>query len=754
MKYTLLFILSVLLDTNLYAAENKEPTDYVNPFICTLGDHGQWHPAALVPFGTVKVGPDTYPGSLISWGGCAHGGYNYSDSQIRGFSHFKQGSSGGGGITDRAGIFSILPYSKERNTEWYRTPVMQTDKKKETARAGYYSTFLSEDGILAEMTANTHSAFHRYTFSGSESKILITQGNLVRTKEIGCRLIDEHSLEGHVDGFFFYMTFNHKVTNSYIKDEDGFLHAGDVLDPKSKCGFVCSFGNLNGQPLYIKVGISLTSAEAAKMNYEKECANANFEASTENAKKKWNNVLKRIEVEGSNEELKTIFYTALYHACFFPVSFTNVDGTYFGLDWNTHKTDGYVHYSGYAIWDSFRSKYPLFSLFVPEIYSDITQSLYDQYTQTDFDLCYPNPEHKPHGDAYVIRSKKGGTWINCRHEHMLMLIADAYSKGLLKPQLRDVYPFMRKEAMTQMPEKYDSIGFIPARPDQTGDYSWDSWCMAYAAKETGNFSDYQLFSKRADYWKNTWDPDIRFFRARAADGTWLDFPSDPTINREKYTYEGSKWHLRWNVLHDVPGLIKSFGGKKMFLKELNYFFDHDLYTAGNQIDLHVPFFFNIAGEPWQTQKWVYRILTQPMMQRYGTHGFLPTPVYDRIYRSTPDGYLDEMDDDYGCMSSWFVLGAMGLYQICAGQPVYQISTPIFDKITIHLQHGKTLEIRAVNTSADNFYIQSASLNGHDYQQSSIGYNELINGGILEYHLGNSPNKKWGRCTDAVYPLNK
>jgi len=323
---------------------------------------------------------------------------------------------------------------------------------------------------------------------------------------------------------------------------------------------------------------------------------------------------------------------------------------------------------------------------------------------------------------------------------MLMVMTDAWYKGLFTPDLKSVYPYIRKEAMLQMPERYDSIGYIPARPDQTGEYCWDNWCVARLAKELGYEEDYNYFMKRAGYWKNTWDPSIRFFRARAADGSWLDFPDDPTVNREKYTYEGSKWHWRWNVLHDVPALIDMFGGKELFIKELEYFFDNDLYTAGNQIDLQAPFLFNFADAPWLTQKWVRKILTEPIVQKYGTHNFFPEPVFDRVYKSTPDGYLLEMDCDYGCMAAWYAMSAMGLYQVCPGDPVYQITAPVFDKVTLKLNQkfypGKEFSIIAENLDKENIYIHSAELNGKPLDRSWISHDEIIKGGKLVYKMVN------------------
>jgi len=427
-----------------------------------------------------------------------------------------------------------------------------------------------------------------------------------------------------------------------------------------------------------------------------------------------------------------------------------VSGTYPGLDQQTHKADGYTHLDDYAFWDSFRTKYPLYSLAFPDVYQDIFHSLYDIYKQADNWKPFPDCDHAPHGYLFLNRGVNGyQPYSTCRHEHMLMVMTDAWAKGLSDVSIDSVYPYLRRESQVQMPAKYDEIGYIPARPDQTGEYSWDSWCVAQVAKSINKPEDYDYFMKRAQYWKNTWDPAIKFNRARAADGTWLDFPDDPTVNREKYTYEGSKWHWRWNAVHDVEGMIELFDGSKNFVKELAYFFDNDLYTAGNQIDLHLPFLFNFADAPWLTQKWVRKILTEPVLQRYGTHDFFKTPIFDRIYKTTPDGYLEEMDGDYGCMAAWYNLSSIGLYQVCPGQPVYQITAPIFKKVEIDLNSefysGDKFILEAPKVSKKNIYIQSALLyDKHDkfirkLTKPWISHAELSKGGKVVFDMGVEPN---------------
>lgn len=723
----------------------KKAVDFVNPFIATQGDHGQWLPAALVPFGLVELCPDTYPGSLTGDGDFAHSGYDYSDSQIRGFSHFHRGSSGGGSIHDRAGLISILPFTGFPVDTFYTNPIVDIDKNSETAKVGYYSVHLIKDNIYVELTATQYVGLHRYTFhEGEEAKIFLNSGN--REYAISCSLINNRRIEGNAAERYFVIEFNYPVINTKIWDGTK-LTNGKKTNTQKGGGIICSFGNLKNKSLIIKAGFSITGIEAAAKNMESDCPEWNFDKTRAKTVELWNEKLKQIEVEG-DEEYKTIFYTALYHTNFLPNIINDKDGTYPGLDGQLHKADGYSYYDNYAFWDSFRTKYPLFSLYMPKNYRDIVKSLRNIYEQADNAAPFPNTEHPPHGFCFSHKGKNGyKNYTSCRQEHMLMVMTDAFVKNIADIKIESVYPFIRREIMWQMPEKYDSIGYIPARPDQTGEYSWDNWCVAQLAKTIGNQKDYDYFSKRANSWKNTWNPEHKNFQARAADGSWLDYPKDPTINREKYTYEGTACQYRWNVLHDVPGLIKVLGGNKNFVDTLSYFFENDLYTAGNQIDLHAPFLFNYACAPWKTQKWVHKILTEPMTQKYATHNLFEQPIFDYIYKNTPDGYLEEMDDDYGCMSSWYAMSAMGIYQICPGYPIYQITAPIFKKVIIHLDStfykGKEFSIEANGLSKENYYIQSATLNGKPFNRCWLSHDEITAGGKLLFEMGSKPNKSWG-----------
>jgi predicted alpha-1,2-mannosidase len=605
---------------------------------------------------------------------------------------------------------------------------------------------LVEDNIKAELTATIHTGIHRYSFGKEEEpSLFICEGNRRGTSGMTFRLLNDKHAEGKAGNIHFVMHFSIPVKEVKIWNGKELL-SDSQIENADNGGALCIFGDGTDQ-IEVRTGVSIVSAEGALANLQTESAGKRFNKLRKESEERWNDHLSVVRVKSANEDDKKIFYTALYHSCFMPFIQSDSDGKYTGFDHEVHEAEGYKYYDGYAFWDSFRTKYPLYSLLYPSVYTDILSSLRDIYMQADNWGSLPGSDHPPHGVIYKAGGKDGyQRFGSCRHEHMLMVMADGYFKGLTSFGIMDVYPFMKKELLLQMPVEYDTIGFIPARPDQTGEYSWDNYIMLKIAEKNGVNGDTDWLRKRSEYWRNTWDSSIKYFRARAADGTWLDFPDDPAINREKYTYEGSKWHWRWNVVHDIPSLINEFGGKEEFVGQLNYFFENDLYTAGNQIDLHAPFLFNMAGEPWLTQKWVRSLLTKPVVQKYGTHGFFAEPVFDRIYKTTPDGYLREMDDDYGCMAAWYAMSAMGLYQVCPGVPDYQITTPLFDEVIIKLDKrkysGKSFIIRTEGLSDTSFYIRSATLRGEALKELQISHEDIARGGELVLKTGGTPFSGW------------
>jgi predicted alpha-1,2-mannosidase len=727
------------------------PVDEVDPFICTLGDHGQLFPGAVVPFGMVKLGPDTYPSSFDGDGDLAHSGYNYADTLIRGFSHIRRESSGGTAIYDRGWYVSILPQIGRPCIDRTQCAVA-IDKKSETARPGYYAVRMKNPEIQVELTAQTHSALHRYRFPASEQVCLtVDPGSPAFVRSAEVQILGSDGFSGKVDGYQGPVYFWAKLSKPFASFAvwDSVLYSQVRRCQAKRAGLALDFHTREGEEVYLKIGFSLLSEERARLNLEAEIPDWDFSAVREKARKSWSAMLDRITVEGDAKD-REIFYTALYHACQQPSDVTDVDGTYLGFDQKPHQAQGFRFHENYAFWDDYRTKFPLMSLINPATFTQVFRSIMEIYDQSSAYWFYSNPTHKVHVGGFVVQGADGFTpFLTCRYEHMMTVVLDAFAKGLASDDfLQQAYRGMQQEALVQMPVEYDRLGFIPTRPDQTFEYSYDNWCVAQMARRLGNAQDYDYFSKRAGYYRNVWDASIGFLRARDADGAWLDFPEDPAVNREKYKYEGSPWQWRWFVPHDVPGMIEMMGGKEKFVEQLDYFFSHHLYQAGNQPDIHAPFLFNYAGAAWLTQKWVRTLLAEPMLHRYAAHEFYPEPIFDRVYKNTPDGYLLEMDDDYGCMASWYVMSAMGLYQMCPGLPVYQLTAPIFKRVTLHLDgdyySGKSFTIRADNLSRENIYIQSATLNGAPYNQSSITHEAITRGGELCFRMGPQPNKEWAK----------
>jgi predicted alpha-1,2-mannosidase len=729
----------------------EQPVDYVNPFWGTLGDHGQLFPGAVLPFGMVKLSPDTYPSGLNHK---SHSGYNYTDEKIMGFSQVRLGGEGCDGA---GGNISFLPLSTRTGIEPSEYAAVY-DKKSEMTLPGYYHVRLKKPAVSCELTVTQHCGFQRYVFLKSDTaRILLDLGRgFTQVRDAALTMVDNSRIEGYVTAghlcgsqanytVYFSTVFDQACTKFEIRQNGRPVPNAEQVRG-GKIILLLDYDSNHRDEILFKTGLSSTGMEQARQNCLQEIPHWSFARVREQARSHWNKYLQSIKVEGS-EENKQLFYTALYHSCQMPVQAMNADSSYRGTDDLVHKARDWNYYDSYSLWDTFRTKYPLLSLIQPLVLQDIVRSLVAVYEQ--------GGEHWP--------------FPTIRREHTVAVITDAYFKGLRSFDLEKAYQGMRRDAfefraeysnaaagvktkmddsaLRQIYEQYDRLGYLPSRPDRTQENSYDSWCVAQMAKALGKEEDYRLFSRRANFYRNVWDPDIRFFRARDSKGCWLPFP-DPRVIDETYVYEATMWQWRWFVLQDIPGLIELCGGKEKFLDDLNYFFDNDLYNHNNEQDLHVAFLFNQAGAPWLSQKWVHRILAQPMKQIYGSHGFYKVPYQGRIYRADPESYIPEMDDDCGTMSSWYVLASMGLYQVCIGDPTFQLTSPLFHRIEIFTdptkRSKKSFIIEAKNLSEQNFYIQSAELNGRVYNKSRLHYEDLVAGGSLIYQMGSTPNKDWGR----------
>jgi len=747
---TLIWSLTLLMSCVApVSAAGKQPVDYVQPFFNTSGDHGQLFPGPVAPFGMIQLSPDSYPSGFDHK---AHSGYNYEDTRLMGFSHVRLG---GTGCSGSGGNILFLPFTgqPQLNPADYAAAY---DKQSEKAEPGYYRVDLIDPRIRCELTVTPHGGLQRYRFPAGDSVHVLVDlsRGFTQVREAAITGLDHSHIEGYVTGqhicgsldsytLYFCAEWN-RPCSAYHVYQDGVLQndTGNLRGPG--LAVVLDFPSHRPSTLMIKSGLSTVSSTKACANYRAEMPEWNFQRVRRSMRKSWNDLLKTVQVSGT-EERKQLFYTALYHSCHMPVRAADVDGEYRGTDNAVHRIS-FPYYDAYSLWDTFRTKYPLLSLIQPQVLQDIVRSFVLIYDQGGRYWPYPTT----------------------RREHTVAVIADAYFKGLRAFDLEKAYQGMRRDAyefraefnnattgdktmmsdsaMKAIYEEYHRLGYMPRRPDRTLENCYDSWCVARMAQSLGKAEEHQLFAKRALFYRNVWDPQIRFFRARAADGAWLRFP-DPRVIDETYVYEATMWQWRWFVLHDIPGLIELCGGRERFIEDLDFFFANDLYNHNNEQDLHVSFLYNPAGAPWRTQELVQRILTGSMRQIYGSHGFYKEPYEGRIYKAQPASFLYEMDDDCGTMSAWYVLASLGLYQICVGEPVFQLTSPLFDQSVIHtnpsLRSGKRFTIRARNLSDQNKYIQSATLNGRPLNRCQLTYQEIVSGGELVYSMGPAPNTRWG-----------
>ncbi len=677
-KYVYILFLT-FLSYNLFSQSNM---DYVDLFVCTADDHGQLDPSATVPFGMVKLGPDTEPRG--------HSGYNYNADKLLGFSHNRVGGVGCKGV---GGNIRILPLVSEKTEA-----SVAMNKQTEAAQPGYYTVTLEEE-IKAELTATNHTGIHRYTFPKSKEACIRIDyksafGELF---EAEYNTISNNTINGYASAssvcttgryFVYYHIESNKDFVRY-EEKDGYLFA--------------YFQTEKSEQVELQVTLSPISTEQAAADVQATLSNKSFDEVRDEAYSKWEDLMNRIEVEGK-EEYKRLFYTHLYHCYLNPVNSTSSSGTYKGTDNKVYEANGYTHYDSWSIWDNFRNKFSLYALTIPEQSSDFGRSLVD---------LYKSGKSKWLGFYEPVPT--------IRAEFSSLVLLDMHKRGVKGIDFESIYNELCHEAA------YTPSGV----PDKILESAYTFWGLAQIADILDKPEDYEVFMSKAMSYKKKWRRNF------------LKIGDDADVMHARGIYEGTIWQYRWHVQFDVDGIIEMIGGKEKYIEQLTYFFDNHLYNHGNQPDIHVPFMFNFGDAPWLTQKWVNMILTKDMVQHYGTHKKWKEPYYGRVYKATPDGYIKEMDDDEGTMSSWYVLSSMGIHPVLVGEPVFQVSTPIFDKVTIHLENGKDFVIEARNLSDESFYIQSATLNGEDFNQSYIDHADLMNGGKLIYELSDQPNKNWG-----------
>ncbi len=728
-KKAFLLLVSLAFSCMIYA--QKTPVDYVNPFIGT-GGHGHTYPGATMPFGMVQLSPDT---RLEGWDGC--GGYHYDDSYIYGFSHTHLN---GTGVPDLCDIL-FMPTTGE--TRWNNgsdgKPGYGSKFKhsSESAEPGYYKVVLDDYSITAELTATTRAGMHCYTFpGGAESNVLVDLFHRDEVLESSIKVISNTRIEGlrrsrsWADNQYVYFVaeFSKPFTSFEIAVDNKTAAGMKAADNKKNIKAIFHFGNVAGEKILVKVGISAVSTGGAWLNLNREMPGWDFAAIRNNARFAWNKELMKIEVEGGSDVQKTVFYTALYHTMVNPNTYMDVDGSYRGRDLQVHNDASFTNYSVFSLWDTYRAFHPLMTIIDQKRTLDYIKTFLVQYSQ---------------GGLLPVWELDGNETFCMIGYHSVPVIVDAYLKGIRGFDTEMALQAMRKSATREGNmglAALDRKGYISTEDEsesvsKTLEYSYDDWCISQFAKATGNMAEYVYFGKRAQNYKNVFDPSTGFMRARS-NGGWFN-PFDPFEVNFNYT-EANAWQYSFSTVQDMNGFIRLLGGKAGLAAKLDQLFSvssktsgrdqSDItgligqYAHGNEPSHHMAYLYPFAGQPWKTQQKVHQIL-------------------NTFYHDNPDGLAG--NEDCGQMSAWAVLSAMGFYQVTPGSDYYVIGTPWFSQVTINLENGKKFVIKAKNVTPDNFYIQSATLNGLKHVSSVLSHSDIMKGGELEFTMGSQPNKKWG-----------
>jgi predicted alpha-1,2-mannosidase len=725
----------------------KEPVDYANPNIGTIGHLlTATVPYVQYPHGMARIAPVTTPGIQD----------RYLADKIYGF------PAGPATLTAYTGD---LTYEPAKSASHY-------DHDFETATPYWYKVRLDDWDIQAETTATQTAAYYRFNFPAAAHahvSLSLRNGDI---EVAGPDSVSGSANSGRSDGaegvrYFFYAEFSKPV--AAYRTWSGANISGDAKQSGGSVGFATDFAARAGEQVEVRVGISYISADQAKKNLLREIPTWTFDAMKAKARTVWNQALGAIAVKGGTERERSIFYTALYRTLSRMTDITE-DGRYFsGYDHAVHAADGHDFYVDDGLWDTYRSAHPLSLLIETPRQIDMVRSYIRMYEQSGWLPSFP---------------AVGGERAVMIGHHSTALIADAYTKGYRDFDVEKAYAGMKKNAtestmlpwrrgpLTELDKVYMEKGFFPAlakgetesvketHPFErrqavsvTLENAYDDWCLAQVAKALGKEDDYAYFMKRAHNYANVFNERTGFMTPKSADGRWVeDF--NPKLGGGQggraWFAECNSWVYTWHVQHDPAGLIALMGGREKFTAKLDQLFSEQygtskftflgqfpdmtgligLYPQGNEPAFHIPYLFDYSGQPWKTQRRVRQIM-------------------EVWYGDGPLGISG--DEDGGAMSSWYVFSAMGFYPVSPGQPAYEIGSPLFEETRITLDKGKVFTITARNVSAQNKYIQSATLNGKLWDKPWFAHSDMAGGGALVLVVGPRPNTSWGSALEAAPP---
>lgn len=750
MKKTILFFQAAVLcllvgckpapNSGLLSDEIK----YVDPFIGT-GFHGHTFPGATRPFAMVQVSPDTH---IMGWD--ASSGYHYDDREIYGFSHTHLSGTGIGDLGDVA----LLPFSGGDSIK----PVGLFNKDTEKATPGYYAVRLDNFGVNVELTSTDKVGFHKYTYDNpKDRRVMLDLGHILQPNW-GHKLVDnsylfvnDSTVEGtvrtqgwaHFHAVSYRITFSEPIETIYqyvggkLRQDSLFLRINTAEDLK----FHYKFPE-KAEPLYVKVALSMVDTDGAEKNLMAELPGWDFEATRIKSAEIWNDALNAIEIQSADPTVMVNFYTALYHTMIAPFAYQDVDGRYLGMDKKVHKAEpGYVNYSVFSLWDTFRALHPLMTIINPDLAADWGKVLVQGYKEGGILPKWP------------LASSYTGCMVGYP---AVSVLADLVSKDLAdgdlktwaeagarssvyREDLAEKFKGTRElDLITLHPYFKEKYGFVPADsvPESVSwglEMAYEDWCISQIAAKAGLDSLAKAYAAKGEYYKRYLDPETKMMRPVMGDGSFRT-PFNPRYSahmRSDYT-EGNAFQWSFFAPHDMDNFIATIGGKKELETRLDTLFttssqvdgEHasgDItgligqYAHGNEPSHHMAYLYNWTDSPWKGQERLDYIMRE-------------------FYTNKPDGIIG--NEDCGQMSAWYVMSALGFYQVAPGIPVYTLGRPMVDRALVHVKGG-IFEILVKNNSPENKYIKEVTLNGKALETPFFSHADMIKGGKLVFEMTNT-----------------
>ena len=738
--------LALLSSVGAMAKSDKlSPVDYVNPLVGTESKFelstGNTYPAIAMPWGMNFWMPQT--GKMgDGWA------YVYWHDKIRGFKQTHQPSPW---INDY-GQFSIMPmtgkpeFDEDKRASWF-------SHKAEVAKPYYYRTYLADYDVVAEMAPTERACVMRFTFPQTDAAYIVVDA-FDRGSEVevipGKNMIVGYTTRnsgGVPQNFknYFVARFDHPFTYTATV-AGGKLTEGKLKSTDNHAGAIVGFKTSRGEMVRVTVASSFISPEQAIRNLG-EVGDAPFEAVMDNGRKRWNDVLGRIEVDDDNTDHLRTFYSCLYRSVLFPRSFYEKDAQGNIVHYSPYNGEvkpGYM-FTDTGFWDTFRCLFPFLNMMYPSMNQKMQEGLVNAYLESGFLPEWASPGHR-------------GCMVG---NNSASIVADAYLKGQRGYDIEKLWEAVLHGANAVHPkvsstgrdgyELYNSLGYVPCDKKsqsvaRTLEYAYDDWCIYQLGRKLGKpEKDIAVYAQRAMNYRNVFDPSLRLMRGKDSAGKF-ETPFNPTDWSRSFT-EGDTWHWTWCVFHDPQGLINLMGGADSFNQMMDSTFivppvakarmiheeremqvmNMGQYAHGNQPIQHMIYLYNYSGQPWKAQYWLREVM-------------------DKLYSAHPDGYCG--DEDNGQTSAWYVFSALGFYPVCPGSGQYVLGTPYFDEVKLHLENGRTLEIDADDNSSANKYIQAMTLNGKPYGKNYIMHDDLMAGGKIELEMGAQPNKSRGVTADS------